>query len=182
MNLLLGICKGANFIHLSNLAHRDLKPHNVLLSHDRQTAVLTDFGSMTEKIMHVKNSRDSSSIQDWAAQNCSMFYRAPELFEPKVDSEITEKADIWSIGCILYAMVYNKGPFDYVCEKGDSIALAVASANFKIPQTNNLQRQDYQIEMITRMIVVDDSKRSTLNDNMNVIDLHSKDAGENVVV
>ena len=182
MNLFLGLCKATNFIHLSNLAHRDLKPHNVLLSNDRQTAILTDFGSMTEKIMPVKNSRDSSSIQDWAAQNCSMFYRAPELFEPKVNCDITEKADIWSIGCILYSMVYNKGPFDYVCERGDSIALAVANANFKIPLTANLQRHDYQIEMIMSMIVVDDSKRCTLIDNMNVIDIHSKDAGENVVV
>jgi len=88
------------------------------MSNDRQTPVLTDYGSMTARVLEVQDQRKCQEVQDWAAQNCSMFYRAPEFFEPRVDSWITEKADIWSLGCILYAMMYNKGPFDYVCEKG----------------------------------------------------------------
>lgn len=100
------------------MAHRDLKPLNVLLSNDRQTPVLTDFGSMTDRLIKIDDSRKALEIEDWAAQNCSMFYKAPELFSPKTGSIIDEKSDIWSLGCILYALMYNKGPFDYVYEKG----------------------------------------------------------------
>ena len=42
---------------------------------------------------------------DWAAQNCSMFYKAPELFSPRVGICIDEHADYWSLGCILYALM-----------------------------------------------------------------------------
>jgi serine/threonine kinase 16 len=118
LSLFSGITDGVNYIHDNNLAHRDLKPHNVLLSDDRQSAVIIDFGSMTEKCITIDSIRKSQEIEDWAAQNCSMFYKAPELFSPKVGTVINEKADIWALGCILYAMMFNKGPFDYVAERG----------------------------------------------------------------
>lgn len=117
-SLFYGICDGTNFIHESNLAHRDLKPHNVLLSNDRQVPILTDYGSMTARVLEIQDQRKVQEVQDWAAQNCSMFYRAPELFEPRSGFSVTEKADVWSLGCILYSMMFSKGPFDYVCEKG----------------------------------------------------------------
>ena len=120
MKLFYAISSGLNFIHESNLAHRDLKPQNILLcSDERVGALLTDFGSMTERVIEIKNSRKAQEIQDWSAQNCSMFYKAPELFSPKTGI-IDEKADIWSLGCLTYALMFNKGPFDYVVEKGFS--------------------------------------------------------------
>lgn len=63
---------------------------------------------MTSKVIEIKNSRKAQEIQDWAAQNCSMFYRAPELFNPKVGSSIDESADVWSLGCVLYALMFVK--------------------------------------------------------------------------
>lgn len=60
---------------------------------------------MTSKVIEIKNSRKAQEIQDWAAQNCSMFYRAPELFNPKIGSSIDESADVWSLGCVLYALM-----------------------------------------------------------------------------
>ena len=113
-----GICSGLNFIHDSNLAHRDLKPQNILLENNKQEAILTDFGSMTEKNINIVDSKKCQEIEDWSSTNCSMFYRAPELFSPKVGTVINEKADIWSLGCLLYTIMFNKGPFDYVTEKG----------------------------------------------------------------
>ena len=123
IKLFHAICSGLNYIHESNLAHRDLKPQNVLLSgEDGVGAVLTDFGSMTERIIQVNNSRKAQEIQDFSAENCSMFYKAPELFTVSL-GVIDEKADIWSLGCVLYALMFNKGPFDYVVEKGIVLTL-----------------------------------------------------------
>jgi serine/threonine protein kinase len=106
LNIFYGIADGLNYIHSCNLAHRDLKPHNVLMSNDGITPVLTDFGSMTEKVIEIKSSRAAQEIQDWAAQNCSMFYKAPELFNPRNGIAINEFADVWSLGCVLYALMY----------------------------------------------------------------------------
>lgn len=178
LTLFLGICDATNFIHESNLAHRDLKPHNVLLSDDRMTAILTDYGSMTERNIEVKDARKVQELVDWAAQNCSMFYRAPELFEPRMGARVTEKGDVWSLGCVLYAMMFKKGPFDYVCEKGDSIAMAVANANYKIPKAKGF-RPDYLVDLVDSMIVVEDFKRESLSSVMAVIREHVGDDDTN---
>ncbi|CAF0865524.1 unnamed protein product [Brachionus calyciflorus] len=182
VKLFEGISSGLNYIHELNLAHRDLKPHNVLLSDDGQIPVLTDFGSMTEKVIEITNSRKSQEIEDWASQNCSMFYRAPELFTPKQGEKIDEKADIWSLGCILYAIMYNKGPFDYVVEKGDSIALAVANANYTIPTT--IKRDEILINIIKKTLQFDPFSRESipkiLND-LNKIQLFESNQNEEIV-
>ena len=38
--------------------------------------------------------------------------RAPELFEVPSECVITEKTDVWSLGCTLYALCYGESPCD----------------------------------------------------------------------
>jgi serine/threonine protein kinase len=45
--------------------------------------------------------------------------RAPELFHIETNSVITSKTDIFSLGGILYACCFGKGPFDDVSTRGD---------------------------------------------------------------
>jgi serine/threonine kinase 16 len=167
VRLYQGISSGLQYIHDSKLAHRDLKPQNVLISDDRQQAVLTDFGSMTDSIIEINNSRKAQEIQDWSAQNCSMFYRAPELFSPKVGTSVTEKADVWSLGCILYALMFNKGPFDYVAENGDSIALAVTNVKFNFPTDVLDSRPETLVAIIKNTIVFEQADREVLSKLLN---------------
>ncbi len=168
LKLILGISNGLDHIHKANLAHRDLKPLNILLSEDRQIPVLTDFGSMTEREIKIETSRKAQEIEDWAAQNCSMFYKAPELFSPKTGSVVDEKADIWSLGCVMYSIMYNKAPFDYVVERGDSLALAVANANFTIP-LNQPNRHEKLVNLIRKCIIVEPSSRDDMQQILSVL-------------
>ncbi len=139
----------------------------MLISDDKQQAVLTDYGSMTDSIIEINTARKAQEIQDWSAQNCSMFYRAPELFSPKVGTNVTEKADIWSLGCILYALMFNKGPFDYVAEKGDSIALAVTNVKYSFPTDVLDSRPESLVNIIKNTILFEQIEREPLNKILN---------------
>ena len=80
INLFYGICNGLNYIHEHNLAHRDLKPHNILLSTDRQTPIITDFGRFILK-MNVRGFFEKpntfivfSVINSWISNSCNFLY------------------------------------------------------------------------------------------------------------
>ncbi|XP_072529534.1 testis-specific serine/threonine-protein kinase 6-like [Salminus brasiliensis] len=91
------------YLHQLNIVHRDLKCENVLLTADGQVK-LTDFGL-------VRFSTTDLSRTFW----CTPRYAAPEVllkkpYDPK-------KADVWSLGVILYVMVTGTLPFRDVSRK-----------------------------------------------------------------
>ncbi|XP_060049841.1 serine/threonine-protein kinase 16 isoform X2 [Erinaceus europaeus] len=97
LQLLLGICRGLEAIHAKGYAHRDLKPTNILLGDEGQP-VLMDLGSMNQACIQVEGSRQALALQDWAAQRCTISYRAPELFSVQSHCIIDERTDIWAWG------------------------------------------------------------------------------------
>ena len=62
-----------------------------------------------------------------------MPYRAPELFNVSSQCQIDERTDIWSLGCLLFAICFLRGPFDAAYEKGDSLALAANAGIIPFP-------------------------------------------------
>ncbi|KAG8965371.1 hypothetical protein FRC00_004527 [Tulasnella sp. 408] len=118
-------------------AHRDIKPANVMLSDDG-TPVLMDFGSTIKARIHIENRNQALIQQDIAAEQSTMPYRAPELFDVKTGTTLDEKVDIWSLGCVLFALAFNHSPFEtsQTTEQGGSMAMAVMNAQYKIPATS----------------------------------------------
>ncbi|KAG9038734.1 hypothetical protein FS837_001194 [Tulasnella sp. UAMH 9824] len=118
-------------------AHRDIKPANVMLSDDG-TPVLMDFGSTIKARIHIENRNQALIQQDLAAEQSTMPYRAPELFDVKTGTTLDEKVDIWSLGCLLFALAFNHSPFEtsQTTEQGGSMAMAVMNAQYKIPATS----------------------------------------------
>ncbi|XP_011635550.1 serine/threonine-protein kinase 16 isoform X2 [Pogonomyrmex barbatus] len=136
LNIFLQICEGVKAFHEAKpepLAHRDLKTANIMFS-DIGTPVIMDLGSVTTARVQICSTQAARALQDLAAERCSMPYRAPELFNVESYCMVDERTDIWSLGCILYALCYFKSPFDTVYERGDSIALAVISAHVTFPE------------------------------------------------
>jgi len=92
------IADALQYLKTRNIIHRDLKPQNILLSEDLRTVKLTDFNFARELYDN-----------DLAQTLCgSPLYMAPEIIERH---EYSVKSDLWSVGMILYEMIYGKSPY-----------------------------------------------------------------------
>ncbi|KAM0748389.1 Pkinase-domain-containing protein [Meredithblackwellia eburnea MCA 4105] len=116
-------------------AHRDIKPANVMIADDGVTPILMDFGSALPARIPIPNRTIALTQQDLAAEQCSMAFRAPELFDVKTNTTLTESVDIWSLGCTLFCMAYGYSPFEtpQQSEHGGSVAMAALSGKYRFP-------------------------------------------------
>ncbi|EAX97031.1 CAMK family protein kinase [Trichomonas vaginalis G3] len=91
------ILSAIEYLHLHDLCHRDIKPENILMT-DGNEVKLTDFGFLTFSF-DGKNSGTCGSPG----------YAAPEVFLFNVYDG--KKADIWSIGVLVYSLFAGTCPF-----------------------------------------------------------------------
>ncbi|KDO23837.1 NAK/MPSK protein kinase [Saprolegnia parasitica CBS 223.65] len=133
LHILEGICLGLLALHEAGFAHRDLKPHNVLLG-IRDHPILMDFGSCAPLVTEITDRRKLMDVQDDANRKCSAPYRAPELFEPEIGHRINGQSDVWSLGCILYCMAFGSSPFESPREGFMRLAAMNGKVTFPPPQ------------------------------------------------
>jgi serine/threonine kinase 16 len=136
-----------------------------MIADDGVTPVLMDFGSLVRARKHITTRQQALELQDLAAEQSTMPYRAPELFDVKTGSTITEKVDVWSLGATLYALLYGTSPFESAESAlvGDSIALAVTQGNFKFP-AGDTYSEDGVKEVVRRCLVVDPEARPSVRE------------------
>ena len=124
------------------LAHRDVKPGNVLIETGRMEhqgglkAVLMDFGSCRPARVSVRDRAGALRVQERAARECTAPFRAPELFDTPSRCDLDERVDVWSLGCLLFAGANGgRSPFESALgQTGGSLALAVLSGKVAWPE------------------------------------------------
>lgn len=115
-------------------AHRDIKPGNIMIDDNGTSPILMDLGSLASSPTTITDRTIALQVQDTAAEHSTMPYRAPELFDVKVDTLVDTKVDIWSLGCTLYACLVGKSPFEARSEEtGGSLSLCVLGGDWRFP-------------------------------------------------
>jgi len=143
-------------------AHRDLKPGNIMIAEDGKTLILMDFGSAMKARVPIENRSQALSLQqDIAAEQSTMAYRAPELFDVKTGQTLDEKVDIWSLGCTLFALAYSHFLFENIQTTEQGGSLAVLNAQYKHPQSAYSSGLK---ELIDSMLKVNPAQRPDINE------------------
>jgi beta-lactam-binding protein with PASTA domain/predicted Ser/Thr protein kinase len=112
VDLTIQILKAARFAHRRGIVHRDIKPHNVIVD-DEGRAKVTDFGIARAG---ASDMTETGSIMGTAQ------YLSPEQAQ---GHPVDARADLYSIGIVLYELLTGAPPFD--AESPVTIALKQVS-------------------------------------------------------
>lgn len=94
------ICSALDHAHKNLIVHRDIKPHNIMITKQKHVKVM-DFG--------IARAVSSATITRTGVVLGSVHYFSPEQATGK---EVTEASDIYSLGVVLYEMLTGKVPYD----------------------------------------------------------------------
>jgi len=147
------ICAALECAHKSGTIHRDIKPHNIMVTEDQILKVM-DFG--------IARAASSTTMTMSGSTIGSVHYFSPEQAR---GGYVDEKSDIYSAGIVMYEMLSGKVPFDgespiavaikQIQQEPDSprdvnmsIPLAVAAVAVKAIAKNPMERYQNATEML----------------------------------
>ncbi|WZY81712.1 probable serine/threonine-protein kinase DDB_G0280111 [Brassica napus] len=130
LSIFRDVCNAVFAMHCQSprIAHRDLKAENLLLSSDGLWK-LCDFGSVSTNHKVFERAEEMGIEEDNIRKHTTPAYRAPEMWDLFRREIISEKVDIWALGCLLFRICYFKSAFD-----GES-KLQVLNGNYRIPES-----------------------------------------------
>ena len=149
-DLCVKMLKGIAYCHEQNIAHCDLKPKNLLLKtkNDDASVMLADFGFATSVF----------APKTLTKQCGTPYFVAPEiLLRDKYD----QKADMWSVGVIIYCILSGQLPFTGM--RHLDLFKAIIAGDFTFDEGWENVSDDAK-DLISKLLITDPDKRYTAMD------------------
>lgn len=93
------VLKALDYAHSNGVMHRDVKPHNIVVDHEKRKLRLIDWG--LAEFYHPN--------KEYNVRVASRYFKGPELLVDLQDYDYS--LDIWSLGCMFAGMIFRKEPF-----------------------------------------------------------------------
>ena len=155
INMLKQIIKGFLFLQDKNIAHRDVKPQNILLF-PNNVYKIADFG----EAKFIKNITEQSTLRGSELFMSPLLYKGYK-FNQKNVLHNPFKSDVFSLGyCLLYAMCLNLKVLEVVRDLS-SMKTIITNINKYITKQNS---SDKLINIIYKMIEPDEDSRYDFED------------------
>ncbi|MBN1431427.1 MAG: protein kinase, partial [Methanomicrobiaceae archaeon] len=100
LRIVRDISLGLSYAHKQGIIHRDIKPHNILVT-EGGVAKVTDWG-----LAKLLDDRHESTVGGF-----SLYYAAPEQLAPDRFGKPNERTDIYQIGVLVYELLIGLKPF-----------------------------------------------------------------------
>ena len=150
------IVSAINYLHnVHKISHRDLKPENILIDNNHDIKLI-DFG-----LSKIFKNKENKIIK--LKTHCgSPFYASPEMI--KGEKYYGNISDIWSLGVILYFMIFDELPF-YESDLG-RLYKKILEEKYTIPKDKIKLVGKDAIDLIKKMLEKDPKKRIKINEIM----------------
>ncbi|ORY24118.1 kinase-like domain-containing protein, partial [Naematelia encephala] len=149
-SVFLQLVDGIAFLHSLGIAHRDVKPENIVCSEHGTRVRICDFGLAT------------SEVESGEFGCGSTFYIAPEClgdWDPEQKSYPTRPGDVWSLGVILVNLVCGRNPWRIASPTDESFNAFLRDPYFL---RRILPISEDCLYVLTRIFTLEPSERASL--------------------
>jgi serine/threonine protein kinase/tetratricopeptide (TPR) repeat protein len=127
LHLFSKVCEAVQYAHQKFVVHRDLKPSNILVAADG-TPRLLDFG--IAKVLNSQPSAQALSLTKTGARYVTPAYASPEQMS---GGSINTRADIYSLGVVLYELLTGHRPYRLTQQTPAEIERAICEQDPETP-------------------------------------------------
>ena len=151
-------------IHDLEIVHRDLKPENIMITKNKKNIKIIDFGSGKD----IKNNVFSKGNSSTGRKYFEHFMGTPNYMPPEcVRNKFSNKSsDVYSLGCLYYNLITGFPPFI----GGSEYLIFKDMFDKKLPVFYNFLFDEFEIDLITKMMEHDAEKRPNLKEVLEIIE------------